>query len=97
MKEKFFGYIPYNEKEFENLWKEATFVFDANILLNFYRYSNDMKEQMFNNIETLSERVWIPYQTAKEFFDNRVKVIAEQENVYKSFEKKCSYQAKKMK
>lgn len=87
MREKFFGYIPYKDKDFVELWKEATFVFDANILLNFYRYSNDIKEQIFTSIEGLAERVWIPHQTAKEFFNNRVKVIIEQEEVYKSFKK----------
>lgn len=82
MKKNFFGYIPYDEETFERLWNNAIFVFDANILLNFYRYSNKTKNQILNNIESLSERLWIPYQTCKEFFDNRVSVIVEQDSVY---------------
>lgn len=87
MRENFFGYIPYREKDFKELWKDATFVFDTNILLNFYRYPNDIKEQIFTRIEEVSDRIWIPHQTAKEFFNNRVKVIVEQENIYKNFKK----------
>lgn len=87
MKNKFFGYIPYDEKTNKELWDKATFVFDSNIFLNLYRYSNETKNQVIDCLEKISDRVWIPYQTGKEFFAGRVKIILAQESVYLELEK----------
>lgn len=94
MKNKFFGYIPYDEKTNKELWDNATFVFDANIFLNLYRYSNETKNQVIDCLEKISGRVWIPYQTGKEFFANRVKTILAQEKVYTDLEKSLSMKDK---
>lgn len=91
MKEKFFGYIPYDDEINEKLWKESIFVFDANIFLNLYRYSNETKNKVISCLERISDRVWIPYNTGKEFFNNRVTTILDQEEVYKNLEKNLNF------
>ena len=90
MKNKFFGYIPYSDYKFEELWKNATFVLDANILLNLYRYSKETQEKVIEYLQKISDRIWIPYNTAEEFFNNRTKVINDQKNVHKQIKNKIN-------
>lgn len=82
MKSKFPGYFKLSEKEINELWENALFVFDANILLNLYRYSNETREDFFKILEKIKDRIWIPHQSASEFFDNRLNVISQQEKSY---------------
>jgi hypothetical protein len=63
-------------------------VLDANVLLNIYRYSTETAKQFLETFEQLGERIWIPYQAAKEFQDNRLKVITGERSVYSEFQKK---------
>lgn len=90
MKNKFFGYIPYDEDTFKMLWKESTFVLDANILLNLYRYSKNTKKQVLDALIKIKDRIWIPYNIAQEFFNNRLNVIYEQNNIYNEVRKKIN-------
>ena len=64
------------------MWNKAIFTFDANILLNFYRYSDDTREEFIKIFDKIKDRVWIPHQSAQEFFDNRLNVISQQEKAY---------------
>lgn len=91
MKSKFFGYIPYEGEIFEDLWENAVFVVDANILLNLYRYSEDTQKEVINVLKLVKNRVWIPYNTANEFFNNRVKVIINQDGMHNSLKAELSF------
>ncbi|MBU2899575.1 PIN-like domain-containing protein [Maribacter dokdonensis] len=82
MKSKFPGYFKLSDEEINELWENALFVFDANILLNLYRYSNETRDDFFKIIEKIKDRIWIPHQSASEFFDNRLNVINQQEKSY---------------
>jgi len=82
MKSKFPGYFKLSENDINKLWDNALFTFDANILLNFYRYSDETREEFIKILEKLKERIWIPHQSAQEFFDNRLSVISQQEKAY---------------
>ena len=82
MKSKFPGYFKLNESEISSLWDKALFTLDANILLNLYRYSDETKENFFKILEKIKDRVWIPHQSAQEFFDNRLNEIGKQEKAY---------------
>ncbi|EOU1139357.1 PIN domain-containing protein [Clostridium perfringens] len=82
MKKAFWGYIPYDDKTFKELWETADFVLDANILLNLYRYSKNTKEKVLDSLDKISERIWIPNQTGIEYFNNRVSTILEQGKIY---------------
>ncbi len=82
MKSKFSEYFKLSDKDFENLWDEALFILDTNILLNLYRYSDQTKEDFFKIFERIKDRVWIPHQAAYEFFKNRLVAISDQEKAY---------------
>lgn len=45
MIELFKGYTNYSEDEYKRIWESAIIVVDTNILLNFYRYSEDTKKE----------------------------------------------------
>ncbi len=75
MKQYFRGYIPYEKNEQERLWKNALVVIDTNIILNFYRYSSDTRNEIWKILDHMSERLWIPYQVGMEYFKNKENVI----------------------
>lgn len=60
------------------LWRDCVFVLDANVLLNFYRYTPSLLEKWFDIFERVSARVWVPFQAALEFYDNRIGVMLDQ-------------------
>ncbi|MDT8900714.1 PIN domain-containing protein [Anaeroselena agilis] len=84
MRSCFPGYLPKSEKDFDLLWENGIFVFDTNILLNMYRYSRETQNVFFTILDRIKERVWLPHQVVKEFFKNRIKVITDQDKLYKT-------------
>ena len=87
MKSQFPGYFKPTEKETTDLWENALFVFDANILLNLYRYSDETRDDFFKILDKIKSRIWLPNQSASEFFENRLNVIYQQEKSYEEAEK----------
>ncbi|MCW3150049.1 PIN domain-containing protein [Stutzerimonas stutzeri] len=82
MKNLFPGHFAKEENAHRDLWSKCIFVFDANILLNLYRYSEETKTTFLQILDLLKERTWIPYQAAHEYIENRLKVIDEQQEKY---------------
>lgn len=66
----------------QKLWADCIFVLDTNVLLDLYRFSDSAREALFKVMESLGERLWIPYQVAAEYFDNRLTVIEAQSKAY---------------
>lgn len=93
MIDMFKGYSDYTEEEYKNIWNNALIVVDSNILLNFYRYSEDTRNKIFKILEKLKSRLWIPYQVGKEFFNNKNKVMV---NSYKEYDDLLSSLKQKM-
>jgi hypothetical protein len=85
MKKTFPGYFVPQEKELEKLWEEALIILDANFLLNVYRYSDETRDKFISILNKLSKRIWIPYQAAFEYLENRLFVIDSQVKVYNKF------------
>lgn len=50
-------YIEYSSEEKNDLWNTATFVFDTNVFLNLYRYSNKTRNQLIESFECLKPRI----------------------------------------
>ena len=90
MKDSFLEFHPLEDIDINSLWKDAIFIFDTNVLLNLYRYSDNTSEKFIQVISDLKERVWIPYQVGLEFYKNRLSVISDQKKNYSDFEKKVS-------
>ena len=75
MKNAIREYLELNSQEKNDLWGTATFVFDTNVFLNLYRYSNNTRNQLIESFEWLKKRIWMPYQVASEFCKDRYNVI----------------------
>ncbi|SFB62820.1 hypothetical protein SAMN05216312_1239 [Cohnella sp. OV330] len=82
MKQLFSTYFSPTDDEYKELWQKCIFVFDANVLLNLYRYSNNTTDIFLDIITRLSERIWVPHQVALEYNANRIGVIYEQLDAY---------------
>lgn len=75
MKNKLKEYIPLSSDEKKRIWEEGVFVLDANALLNMCRYSKQSCDELLEIIKKHKENLWLPYQVAMEFFNNRLGVI----------------------
>lgn len=85
MKNDFPEYSKKGEDEIKNIWENGIIVFDANALLNLYRYSGSTRQTIMQVLSKLSDRIWLPHQAALEYSRNRYEVIADQEKAYKEF------------
>lgn len=83
-------YIELNKQEKDILWNKAIFVFDTNVFLNLYRYSNNTRNQLIESLEWLKNRIWMPYQVALEFCKDRYKVIDESNKRFEKLEKEAA-------
>lgn len=82
MKSKFLGHFKLNDDQVKEIWANGVFVFDANTLLNMYRYSDTTRDALFTQFERIKKRVWLPHQAGVEFFRNCISVIAAQKKTY---------------
>ncbi len=71
-----------NDECVKSIWENGIFVFDTNILLNLYRHSVQTRDQLFDVMERIKDRVFLPHQVGLEFFRNREVTIAEQTNAF---------------
>jgi PIN like domain len=92
MKTAFIGYYQPTEQEFADLWLKCFFTFDANTLLNLYRYSPETSQELLRILShaKIKDRIWIPHQVGYEFFQNRLTVIAEQRKAYEDVKKELN-------
>lgn len=67
MKKLFPGYYRPSETDFASLWDNCIFVFDANVLLNLYRYSTETSAELIDIMDKISDRLWLPFQVASEY------------------------------
>ena len=80
-------FIEPSDYEKHNLWENAIFVFDTNVLLNLYRYSAKTRNSLLDAFESFKDRIWIPYQVAYEYMNKRCEVIYETVQRYEQFKK----------
>ncbi|WP_167145068.1 PIN domain-containing protein [Pseudomonas sp. OTU750018] len=81
MKDKFPGHFA-TAISTQDIWNSCIFVFDANILLNLYRYSDETRALFLKTLEGIKDRIWIPNRVAMEYLENRLDVIHEQQEEY---------------
>ena len=75
MRERFFGFFPPTNEELGTLLRNAEISFDANALLNLYRFSEPTRIALLDLIASIQDRVWIPEQVVEEVLLNRPNVI----------------------
>ena len=83
----FSAYYRPSKSEFTSLWNTCFFAFDANVLLDFYRYTPETQRSMFRILDRLKSRLWIPHQAAFEFHKNRLQVISDMQKPYQTAKK----------
>ncbi len=83
MQNKFSEYYKLSSQELQIHWNNDIFCFDANVLLNLYRYSPTTRAAFFDLLEKIKDRIWITYQAAFEYQKNRLTVISAQKEAYK--------------
>lgn len=87
IREEFKGYSEYTNEEYKRIWRDGIIVVDTNILLNFYRYTDETRNKMYNVLLENKERLWIPYQVAKEYFKNKTRVIGDTISTFETLKK----------
>jgi predicted nucleic-acid-binding protein len=99
MKSKFKGYYKPQPSEFEKLWEESIFVFDTNVMFDFYRYSEDTVNVLFTIFEKLKgkNKIWIPHWVGLEYHRGLEERIKEQVEKYTSTIKDLENFSKKIK
>jgi PIN like domain/SWIB/MDM2 domain len=82
MRSVFPGHFRPTDEQFRTLWNECIFAVDANVLLSLYRYSPIARKSLMQALDSVSTRVFVPHQAAKEFLKNRLSVTAGQAGEY---------------
>lgn len=83
MKTSFNWYFSPTEEELNNIWENGILTVDTNVLLDLYRYHEDTRNSIIDNIEKFRGTKWLTFQAASEFFRNRRKVIISSEKTFK--------------
>lgn len=77
MKEKFKAFYELSEQELSKIWsnEETIIIFDTNILLSLYEYSQDTQDEFFKIFQIVKDNIWIPFHVALEYQRGRLYVI----------------------
>ena len=88
MKKLFNGFYTPNKDEIKKSWfdKKTLFVFDTNVLLNLYRYTETTRDDFFQIIDNISEKVWMPYHVGLEYQRNRLTVIKSEKAIFNNLQ-----------
>lgn len=82
MKSKFFEYYPISEEDINRIWTNGIFSYDANILLNVFRYSEDARNRVLESIGYFQDRTIMSYQACLEYHKNKRNVTDNLRNCY---------------
>lgn len=85
MKDLFPEFHKKSEEEIKAIWENGLITFDANVLLNLYRYSEGTRNELLKLIDKFTNKIWLTHQAAYEYNKNRYEVISAQEKAYEDF------------
>lgn len=74
MKNKFKVFYENKIPDFDVLDNSVLIVLDANVLLHFFRYSQESQKKLFSALEKVRSNLFIPYQAALEYHYERQNV-----------------------
>lgn len=86
LRDQFGHYYAPDEDAVKTALKNGLVSPDTNVLLNLYRFQKDARHELFGALEKTGDRLWIPHQVGLEFHENRLKVIADQEEYFSNTE-----------
>jgi hypothetical protein len=84
MRDQFAHFYTPDDDTIATAMKTGLVVPDANVLLNFYRFQRTARDELFDALEKLGDRLWIPHQVGLEFHQTRLVVMAEQDAYFDS-------------
>lgn len=75
-----------DQLDFKEIWKNGTFIFDSNVLLDLYRLPKSAREDLISIFKSdkFKDRIWIGFQVILEFLNNRFEAISDQKNKFNS-------------
>lgn len=76
MRDSFPGHYFSTEPELRAIWRDCTISPDANVLLNLYRYRPSVRKKIVKVLSSIQDRLFLTFQAAKEFQENRLEVIS---------------------
>lgn len=73
-----------DELNYSEVWKEGLFIFDTNVFLDLYRLPQSARKDLMGVLEnpSFNSRIWIGFQVALEFLNNRYEAISDQKNKF---------------
>ncbi|SMD24745.1 PIN-like domain-containing protein [Lentzea albidocapillata] len=60
-----------SDDDYRRIFKAGLVVFDANVLLNLYRFNSTTRRDLIAVMQGLGGNLWIPHQVMREFWRNR--------------------------
>jgi hypothetical protein len=81
------GYWRRPAGDYNRAIKESLIVLDSNILLGLYRFTPKARNELFEALSKTQNRLWVPNQVAKEFYDRRIDAVKEHIDLYESVPK----------
>lgn len=84
MKDYFKGFYNPIEELLEKAWTsdETLFVLDTSVLLNLYGYAEQTREDFFDLLKLLGDKLWIPYHVGLEYQQRRLEVIKSEKAIF---------------
>ena len=66
-----------DSQELDQIWKDekTLFIFDTNVLLSLYSFQSESRRDFFKVLDSIKDRIWIPFHVALEFQKNRLSII----------------------
>lgn len=88
MKEQFIGFYSPSDEDINEAWKstQTLFVFDTNVFLNLYSYAETTRNDFFEVLDRIREKIWIPYHVGLEYQRNRLNTVKTEKAVFKQIE-----------
>lgn len=74
MKKTLFEFYKIDSEKINRIWDNGIFSYDANVLLNIYRYSQEARNNVFESISYFIDRTILTYQACWEYHNNKRQV-----------------------
>ncbi len=86
MKDLFKSFVAPEQNEISAAWTSdnTIFVFDTNVFLNLYGYEESTREDFFSALESINDRIWIPFQVGLEYHRRRLTIIKNEKKIFRT-------------
>lgn len=84
MKDAFKGFYKPTDEMLQVAWKDpkTLFALDTNVLLNLYGYAEQTRNDFFELLDKLDDKLWIPHQVGLEYQRRRLEVVRDEKSIF---------------